>query len=94
MSRKRRVFPAKFKSKVALQAVKNLKTINELASEYDVHPNQVTQWKKQLLDGCNTLFEDRRGKKKPDKAQDSDKLFAEIGRLKMELDWLKKKMGY
>ena len=90
MSRKRRVLGAAFKAKVALAACRGDKTTAQLASEYEVHAGQVTAWKKQLLSGAPELFEDRRGKR-PDDAAGEEELYEQIGRLKMEVEWLKKK---
>jgi transposase-like protein len=84
-------YTAAFKSKVALEAVKGLKTISEIASEYEVHPNQVSQWKKQLRDGIENVFTDPRRYNRSEE-KEKDKLYQEIGRLKVELDWLKKKL--
>lgn len=91
MSRKRRSFGAAFKAKVALAACRGDKTTAQLAAEYEVHAGQVTAWKKQLLAGAPELFEDRRGNR-PDETSASDQeLYEQIGRLKMEVEWLKKK---
>ncbi len=90
MVRKRRVLSGKFKAKVALAAVKEEKTLAQLASQFGVHANQVAGWKRKLLDGIPELFED--GRRKPPKDAVSDnELYEQIGRLKMELEWLKKK---
>ena len=91
MTRKRRVFSPAFKAKVALAAVRGDKTTAELASRFDVHTNQVSSWKKLLLEGAAGLFEDGRRKKEDDAAANEDELFEQIGRLKMEVEWLKKK---
>ena len=89
MPRKR--YNAAFKSRVASEALKGQKTIAEIASEYEVHPNQVSQWKKQLQDGMQDIFTDpSRSNRAEEKLR--DKLYQEIGRLKVELDWLKKKL--
>jgi len=90
MSRKRRVFGASFKAKVALAAVRGDKTTTQLASQYAVHANQVSAWKKQLLDGASELFTDGRSRQTEASAREEE-LFEQIGRLKMELEWLKKK---
>jgi transposase-like protein len=90
MSRKRRVFSASFKAKVALAAIRGDKTTAELASKFAVHTSQVTAWKKQLLDQAAELFQD--GRRKPqDSLIQEEELYAQIGRLKMEIEWLKKK---
>jgi len=91
VSRKRRSFGAVFKAKVALAACRGDKTTAQLASEYEVHAGQVTAWKKQLLSGAAELFEDRRGKRPDESAADEQELYEQIGRLKMEVEWLKKK---
>ena len=90
MRRKRRVFGGSFRAKVALAAVKGDKTLAELASHFDVHPNQVSAWRKELLERAAELFEDRRRQKREDEAS-PEELYEQIGRLKMEVDWLKKK---
>lgn len=90
MSRKRRVFSPSFKAKVALAAIRGDKTTAELASKFAVHTSQVTAWKKQLLDQAAELFQD--GRRKPqDSVIQEEELYAQIGRLKMEIEWLKKK---
>ncbi len=90
MTRKRRVFGAAFKAKVALAAVRGDKTTAQLASEFSVHTSQVTSWKKQLLDQAAGLFEDSRTRR-DETAASEQQLFEQIGRLKMEVEWLKKK---
>lgn len=82
---------AAFKAKVALEAVKGEKTIAQIASEYGVHPNQIGQWKKRLLADLPGLFSDRRRKEEKEDAAETDELYRQIGQLKVELDWLKKK---
>ena len=92
MSKKRRQYTAQFKSKVALDALKNQKTLAELSSEHKVHSSQIRRWKQQLSDGMVRLFEDT-GQSKPEVDEEvlTAPLYQEIGRLKMENDWLKKK---
>jgi transposase len=90
MKRKRRVFGGAFRAKVALAAVKGDKTLAELASHFDVHPNQVSAWRKELIERAAELFEDRRRQRCEDEAS-TEELYEQIGRLKMEVDWLKKK---
>jgi transposase-like protein len=87
----RRKFSGTFKSKVALEAVKGDKALSELATKYEVHPNQISQWKKALLAGLPELFSDKRQKKEKRSEDETAKLYEEIGRLKVERDWLKKK---
>ena len=92
MPRKRNLHSAELKAKVALAAVKEMHTVSELASRFSVHPTQIHQWKRRLLDGADALFrgpaEDQRG----DQAEVAE-LYEQIGRLKMELEWLKKKVA-
>jgi putative transposase len=90
MSRKRRSFGGAFKAKVALAACRGEKTTAQLASEYGVHAGQVAAWKKQLLEGAAGLFEDGRGRR-AEEATHEEELYEQIGRLKMEVEWLKKK---
>jgi transposase-like protein len=92
MKNKRRNHAAQFKAKVAFEAAKGEKTIAELASEYEVHPTQITQWRKQLLELLPEIFSRRR---QDDQQQEklTAELYQQIGQLKVELDWLKKKSG-
>ena len=91
--KKRKVFSGEQKAKVALAAIKGVKTVNEIAQQYGVHPTQVNQWKKELLDNADSVFEKKRGPKAINAESDPDRLYAKIGQLNMELDWLKKKAG-
>ena len=91
MPTKRTRHSADFKGKVALDALKGLKTANEVASEYNIHPTQVSQWKKQLQDGIGEIFSARRVKEADKQDALLSSLYEEIGRLKVELEWLKKK---
>ena len=91
MTRKRRQHSGQFKFKVALEASKGLKTLNELAGEYNVHPNQVSSWKKQLLEEGPTVFSHSTARERQEQAEREAELYEQIGRLKMELEWLKKK---
>jgi putative transposase len=90
MARKRRNFSATFKAKVALAAARGDRTTAELASKFGVHASQVTAWKKQLLAGVPELFADQRSRQEQTSA-DEQELYEQIGRLKMEVEWLKKK---
>ena len=91
--KKRNIPTADFKAKVGLEAVREAKTINEIGQTYGVHPTQVGLWKKEILEQAKTLFEGKRGPKPVAAHQAPDVLYGEIGRLKVELDWLKKKAG-
>ena len=92
MGTKRRSYSDNFKAKVALEAVKELKTISELSSEYRVHPTQISTWKRLLLRNADELF--ARGSSFSGKTEDqlTGPLYEEIGRLRMDIKWLKKKL--
>ena len=91
MSRKRRSFGAAFKAKVAMAACRGEKTTAQLTAEFGVHSSQIAAWKKQLLEGATGLFEDGRGRRPDEGAANDQELYEQIGRLKMEVEWLKKK---
>lgn len=91
---KRKTFTSEFKAKVALAALKGHQTINEIASEFDVHPTQVNAWKKQLQSSSSEVFGAGRKQQSEDFEAERDKLYSQIGRLKVEVDWLKKKTGH
>jgi transposase-like protein len=92
-ARQRRNFSAEMKSRIALEAIKGQRTIQEIASHYGVHPNQVTNWKKQAAEGMPMVFADRRSKSDNNDEVLKTELYEQIGRLQMELDWLKKRSG-
>lgn len=92
-AKKRKVHSAEFKSKVGLEALRGSKTLIEIGQEYGVHPITVGQWKKEIQDQAKTLFEGKRGPKPIAAHREPELLYSEIGKLKMELDWLKKKSG-
>ena len=89
----RKVFNAEFKAKVALEALAGRKTVNEIAGVHEVHPNQVTTWKREAQEGLKALFERQRGRRSPDEGRDADALYGQIGRLQVQVEWLKKKSG-
>jgi transposase-like protein len=91
MAKKRRKHSNQFKFKVALEAAQGLKTRNEIASQYSVHPNQVSTWKKHLLTEGPTVFGNNVVRELQAVAEREAELYEQIGRLKMELEWLKKK---
>ena len=93
MKSKRRNHSAQFRAKVALAAVKGDKTTAELSKEYQVHPSQITKWKKQLTDSLPEIFSLRRNQDLQEQQALTDQLYQQIGQLKVELDWLKKKLG-
>lgn len=92
---KRRQFSPELKKKIAIEAIKEQRTINELANEHQVHPVQIRKWKKELLDGAVSIFEDPRKREVDLKKQEEQEsvLQQKIGQLVMENDWLKKKLG-
>src|SRR5882757_8759380 len=91
MARIRKRHSPAFKAQVALDAAKQAKTIAELAKQFQVHPVQISQWKKQLLDGIETLFENGSAARQPDPEKIQAKLYQQLGRLKIELAGVKKK---
>jgi len=91
MKQKRKQHSAGFKAKVALEAIRGQRTLNELAGQCELHPTQVVQWKKRLVEGAAEVFN---GQADRDAVQESalrGRLYQEIGQMKVELDWLKKK---
>jgi transposase-like protein len=93
MGRVRRRFSAEFKSKVALAAIKGERTLSELAAQFQVHPHQVVAWKKQALSVLPEVFSRKRDMDAARRGQLEEELYGQIGRLKVELDWVKKKSG-
>lgn len=89
----RKQYSGDFKAKVAIEAIKATQTINELASQYEVHPNQVTQWKKQVLEEVPQIFSTRRAQAQKETEELTASLYQQIGQLQVELDWMKKKSG-
>lgn len=87
----RKSYGGKLKGKVALEAFKEEKTLSELSSQYEIHANQIRNWKGHLIKHAGDLFEDKRRKKDQDKDELIEELYKQIGQLKVELDWLKKK---
>jgi transposase-like protein len=93
-NQKRRMFTKQFKAQVALEALRETKTLSELASEYKVHPNQISEWKRRLLKQAAEIFDSgrsSRGSLSEDEL--TAPLYEEIGRLRMDNNWLKKKLG-
>ena len=90
----RRTHSPEFKAKVAMEAISGRKTLQQIAADHSVHPIQVSQWKKQLLEGASELFSSgKKSKEKDDTQAKESELFQQIGRLQMELEWLKKNLG-
>jgi transposase len=93
MTAKRKKHTAAFKAQVALAALKGDRTVNELAGQFEVHPTLIHGWKKQLLQGAQEVFAQPGQAATTDAEAQKAELFEQIGRLKMELEWLKKKVG-
>jgi transposase-like protein len=92
MSVKRRNHSPEFKFRTAMEAAKEQKTVSQLANEFNLHPNQISNWKKHLLENGKTVFQSN-NKHELQTTQESE-LYEQIGRLKMELEWLKKKSAH
>jgi len=90
--KKRNRYGGIYKARVALEAIRGDKTLAELSEHYQIHPNQIMNWKSKLVQDASHIFEDKRQKKK-DRDVQVDELYRQIGQLKVELDWLKKKSG-
>ena len=90
---KKRNHPSSFKAKIAIELIKEEKTVSNICSQYSIHPTQANLWKNQALEGLQNIFSDKR--KSPEKEKDNliEELYKEIGRLKVELDWLGKKIS-
>jgi len=93
MTTTRRQHSPKFKARVAVEAIRGEKTLSQLGSQFQVHPIQIAKWRKSALEQLPEVFVDGRKSKSRNGEADSDALYEEIGRLKVELDWLKKKVG-
>lgn len=92
MKAKRRRHEPEFKARVALEALKGIKTIQQIAKDFDVHPVQVSEWKKAITEGAIALFGSGRDKAKEENFESQrDELYAKIGQLIIEVDFLKKK---
>jgi transposase-like protein len=91
MKRSRRKFSSKFKSKVAIEALKERSTIQELASKYEVHPNQISTWKRELLQKADSVFDQKTNSNTPE--EDNTKLYNKIGKMQVEIDFLKEVLG-
>lgn len=89
----RRKHSAEFKAQVALEAAREQKTIAELTREFGVHANQITKWKRQLLDGATGVFAQSNGQDNKNQEQREAALYEQIGKLQVQLEWLKKKTG-
>jgi transposase-like protein len=90
---KRKTYKATVKAKVGREAIRGVKTVNDIGRDDWVHPAQAGQWKKEILEQAGTLFETKRGRKKGDGRGEPERLYSEIGRLTVERDWLKNWSG-
>lgn len=93
MSTRRKTFSPSFKAKVAIEAIKEEMTLAELSAKYEVHANVIRSWKKQFLENAESIFVDKRKKKSSNSVDGPDQLYKQIGQMKVENDWLKKKLG-
>ncbi len=93
MSVKRKQHSGTLKAKAAVDAIKGQRTVSELASQYGVHPTQITKWKKQAIEGLPTIFSNQKEKDEKKREDLELELYQQIGQLKVELDWVKKKSG-
>jgi putative transposase len=93
MTTQRRQHSGAFKAKVALEAIRGERTVNEIAADYGVHPVQITQWKRVALDALPAIFSSRRGAKHKEEETLKAALYQQIGQRKVELDWLKKNVS-
>ena len=91
---KRKRYSKEFKARVALEAIKGRKTAAELASEYEVHVSQINPWKKQALEALPEVFGGGQGQEEERREAERDRLYRQIGKLQVEVDWLKKKTGH
>jgi len=92
-SKQRRNFSVEFKARVALEAIKGQRTIQEIAAHYEVHPNQITKWKRQVIETLPQIFADHRLRGNESDEALKAALYQQIGQLQVQLDWLKKKSG-
>jgi len=90
----RKKYSKELKARIALDAIKGQKTMSELSSEYGVHANQISRWKKQLLEAAPDIFTHGKDKEAEQKEVEQDRLYKKVGQLQLEVDWLKKKTGY
>ena len=90
--KKRKIYPKELKARVALEALKETKTIAELSSEYEVHSNMISKWKKHLQENIADIFI-RKNEQEPNDKELIENLYKQIGKSQVEIDWLKKKLG-
>jgi transposase-like protein len=93
MKTTRRKFTSKFKTKVVLEALKERETIHQIAARYEIHPTQINTWKRHFLDSAEGVFEGNVKRAAKSAEEDQEKLYKKIGKLQMEVDFLKKSLG-
>jgi putative transposase len=91
MTQKRRRFSSEFKARVVRAALREDKTLAQLASEFDVHPNQITEWKRQAIESLPDVFSRKKKRQQQDNQQLIDRLYQQIGELQVDVNWMKKK---
>ncbi len=93
MTNKRRKFSAEFKTKIVIESLRERETLEAIAHKYELHPNQITKWKKEFLENASLVFQDKSSEnEKKQQEVTTEKLYTQIGQLKVENDWLKKKL--
>ncbi len=92
MTKTRKRYSSEFKAKVALEAIKDQKTLTELSNQFQLHPNQIIRWKKQLLDEAQHIFSIKPNNSQQQQQELESQLYQQIGQLTVELNWLKKKL--
>ena len=93
MTTTRKQYSPQLKARIATEAIRGVKTLSQLGSQFKVHPMQIAKWRKTALEQMPELFVDGRSRKGSNDEGDTDALYQQIGKLKVELDWLKKKVG-
>jgi transposase len=93
MKKERRKFSAAFKAKVALEAIKEKETLQQLSSKFEVHQNQIAQWKREFLERAEDVFDKKKTETKSNDEQEKEMLYGKIGRLQTQVDFLKKVLG-
>lgn len=94
MATKRKQYSAETKFRVALEAARGYSTISEIANQYNVHPTQISNWKQRLIKSGASLFEGKQSRANQDPSETERELYEQIGRLKMEMEWLKKNITH
>ena len=93
MSNKQKTYTSEFKGKVALELIKEEKTFSELCSKYEIHPSVGARWKKEAIEGLKNIFETKEDERIKKLSEENEKLYTQIGKTKVELEYLKKKLG-